>query len=300
MTKKYLVNEDLVGKRIDQALSILSGKSRSFIKEQIDLNQILVNNKVIKASYKVNLNDEIILNYEEEKPLELKPKDLNLDIIYEDNDLAVINKPKGLVVHPAPGHYDDTLVSGLLYSLDKLSGINGVIRPGIVHRIDKDTSGLLVVAKNDETHNFLTNLLKTHSIKRKYLAIAIGHFKEKKFTINMPIKRSSIDRKKMCCNEGGKEAITHVKVVKEFKNNSLIECELETGRTHQIRVHLSYLNHPLLGDPLYGPKKVYGTIGQYLHAYELSFVHPRTNKLMTFTCPLPKYFEDEIIKENGA
>ncbi len=292
MQKKYQVNEKLVGIRLDKALSLVDEYSRSFIQTNLENNNITVNGKIVKPSYKLELNDEIVFEVPEEKKLTLEPKNMDLDIIYEDDDLAIINKPKGMVVHPSNGHYDDTLVSGLLHSLKNLSSINGVIRPGIVHRIDKDTSGLLVVAKNDYAHEQLQLQLKDHSLSRIYYALVIGEITEEYGRINAPIGRDPKDRIKQAVVADGKPATTNFKVLERFSGYTLVECRLETGRTHQIRVHMAYIKHPILGDPLYGPRKVYGTIGQYLHAKEIGFIHPTTKKYMHFETKLPQYFED--------
>lgn len=299
MQKKYLINDNLVGTRLDKALAVLDTYSRSFIQTNLEAGNILVNGKVCKPSYKLELADEITFNIPAERKLEVVAKDLNLDIIYEDEDLAVINKPKGMVVHPANGHYDDTLVSGLLHSLKNLSSINGVIRPGIVHRIDKDTSGLLVVAKNDKTHEGLQAQLKDHSLARVYYALVIGEITEEYGRINAPIGRDPKDRVKQAVVADGKEAVTNFRVIERFKNYTLVECRLETGRTHQIRVHMAYIKHPILGDPLYGPRKVYGDLGQYLHAKEIGFIHPITKEKMHFTTELPEYFKLELEKLRG-
>lgn len=288
----YIVSEEHVGKRLDKYLSEVTNKTRSYIKE--NLIYLKVNQKEVKLSYTVLLNDKIDFEFKKEEILNLKPENLNLEIVYEDSDLAVINKPKGLVVHPAPGHYNDTLVSGIMYQIKDLSAINGVIRPGIVHRLDKDTSGLIVIAKNDKAHLNLANQLKEHIMYREYHAITIGQIAEDKGKIVAPIGRDKQERTKMAVVSDGKPAITHFEVIKRFKNNTYIRCILETGRTHQIRVHLAYIKKPILGDPLYGPKKVYGNIGQYLHAKKITFRHPTTNELMTFEVDLPDYFKNEL------
>lgn len=294
MRKEYQANENVVGLRLDKALSLLDEFSRTFIKNSLDNDLVLVNGKIQKPSYKVKLNDLISLEVEEAKPISLEARDMNLDIAYEDSSVVVINKPRGLVVHPANGHLNDTLVSGLLHQIKDLSSINGEIRPGIVHRIDKDTSGLLIVAKNDKALNFLQKQLKDHTLKRKYIAIVIGNISEDYGRINAPIGRDPKDRKKMAVVADGKPAVTHFRVIERFKGYTLIECELETGRTHQIRVHLAYINKPILGDPLYGPRKIYKEEGQYLHALELEFVHPDTEKLVKVQSEMPDYFKDEL------
>ena len=296
---KYLVDNKYSGYRIDKYLSEIANKTRSFI--QNNLISLKVNDKEVKLSYKVLLNDIVEVIFKEEEKIDLEAKNLNLDIIYEDSDLAVINKPKGLVVHPAPGHYNDTLVSGLMYQIKDLSSINGTIRPGIVHRLDKDTSGLLVIAKGDLAHQELAKQLKNHTMYREYHAITIGLINEDKGKIIAPIGRNKQERTKMAVVSDGKEAITHFEVIERFKNNTYIKCLLESGRTHQIRVHLAYINKPILGDPLYGPRKVYNTIGQYLHAKKITFIHPRTKEVMTFEVDLPDYFKDELnrLKNEG-
>ncbi len=296
---KYLVDNKYSGYRIDKYLSEIANKTRSFI--QNNLISLKVNDKEVKLSYKVLLNDIVEVIFKEEEKIDLEAKNLNLDIIYEDSDLAVINKPKGLVVHPAPGHYNDTLVSGLMYQIKDLSSINGTIRPGIVHRLDKDTSGLLVIAKGDLAHQELAKQLKNHTMYREYHALTIGVINEDKGKIIAPIGRNKQERTKMAVVSDGKEAITHFEVIERFKNNTYIKCLLESGRTHQIRVHLAYINKPILGDPLYGPRKVYNTIGQYLHAKKITFIHPRTKEVMTFEVDLPDYFKDELnrLKNEG-
>ncbi|MBU5454600.1 RluA family pseudouridine synthase [Caproiciproducens sp. MSJ-32] len=286
-------DEKNVGIRIDKYLAlILEGKSRSFIQGLIDSNSIVVNGKEIKSNYKLKLNDEIRGIIEEPIDFEVKPEKIDLDIIYEDDDLIVVNKPKGMVVHPAPGNYSGTLVNALLYHYKDLSKINGEVRPGIVHRIDKDTSGILVVAKNDEAHKDLAEQFKEHSIKREYYALVEGKFSNIEGTINKPIGRNKKDRLKMGIVEDGKRAITHYIVLEQYNNNlSLIKCILETGRTHQIRVHMASINHPLVGDTVYGSKKQkYKLQGQVLHAKTLGFIHPRSKEYIEFTSDLPDYF----------
>lgn len=291
---KYLVKEEQVGLRLDKYLTEATGKTRSFI--QNNLTILKVNDKDVKLSYKVNLGDEITIEFREVEDLELKPVNLNLDIIYEDEDLAVINKPKGLVVHPACGHKNDTLVSGIMYQIKDLSGIGGVMRPGIIHRLDKDTSGLIVIAKNDDAHLKLSEQLKDHTMYREYHAITIGLINEDRGKIIAPIGRDKLERTKMAIVKDGKDAITHFEVIERFKQNTYLKCVLETGRTHQIRVHLAYIGKPILGDPLYGPRRVYGKVGQYLHAKSITFNHPRTGEKMTFTTELPEYFQIELAK----
>lgn len=290
------VTENENGLRLDKALkNLYPEKSRTYLTKMIDEKNILLNGLETKASVTVKLNDEIEVLDIEEKPLEVKKQDLDLDIIYEDEDVAVVNKPKGMVVHPACGNYDNTLVNGLLYELEDLSSINGVVRPGIVHRIDKDTSGLLMVAKNDEASISLTEQLKNHECKREYRAIVSGVIPVDKGKINAPIGRDKTDRKKMAVDQNGKNAITNFTVLERFKNYTYVSCQLETGRTHQIRVHFQYIGYPLVGDPLYGRRKQNDYSGQYLHAKVLGFTHPRTKKWMEFDSELPEYM-DEFMK----
>lgn len=290
---QYIVDEKLDKVRLDKALTeILDGKSRSYTLKCIEEGKVLVNGNLEKPSYSLKVGDKIVYEPLEEEVLNLDAKDLGLEIVYEDSDVAVVNKPKGMVVHPGAGTKDDTLVHGLLYELDDLATINGVIRPGIVHRIDKDTTGLLMIAKNDLAAIGLANQLKEHSCKRRYQALVYGTFVESKGKINAPIGRDPVDRKKMAVSKTGKQAITHFTVLKRFKDFTLIECELETGRTHQIRVHLSYIGHPIVGDKVYGRRKVIGDQGQFLHAKLIGFHHPRTNEWMEFDSELPDYFKD--------
>lgn len=252
-----ITNENHINMRIDKYLSnVIEGKSRSFIQGLIDSNSIFVNEKQVKSNYKLKKEDEILVIMREPIELDVKPENIELNIVYEDKDLIVLNKPQGVVVHPAPGNYSGTLVNGLLYHCKDLSGINGVIRPGIVHRIDKDTSGILVIAKNDEAHNILAKQFKEHSIKREYYALVEGKFNKIEGKIDKPIGRNKKDRLKMAIVEDGKRAVTHYEVLEQYNNNtSLVKCVLETGRTHQIRVHMASIGHPLVGDPLYGLKK---------------------------------------------
>ena len=293
-----IVHKESENKRIDKYLSeVLNGKSRSYIQGLIEKENIKVNNKNIKSNYKLKENDEILISMPEAIELEVVAEDIPLDILYEDNDVIVINKPQGMVVHPAPGNYTKTLVNALLYHCKDLSTINGVIRPGIVHRIDKDTTGVLVVAKNDEAHNFLSSQLQNHSMKREYIALVEGRLKEDTGTINKPIGRNKKDRLKMGIVEDGKRAVTHYEVLERYKNTTLIKCVLETGRTHQIRVHMASIGHPLVGDEVYGFKKQrFKLKGQVLHAKTLGFIHPKTKEYMEFTTDLPKYYNDLIEK----
>ena len=292
---KYVISEDEVLTRLDKYLMNNTDISRSKIQEMIKEDLILVNNKHSKNSYQLRVGDTIEIIGELKKETNAKAEKIDLDIVYEDDYLMVINKPSGMVVHPANGHYDGTLVNALLYHTNKLSKNNGDIRPGIVHRIDKDTSGLLVVAKNDEVHEALSKQLKDKTLSRIYIALVHGKINHDTGTIDAPIGRDINDRKKMCVtDENGKEAVTHFKVLERFKNTSLIECKLETGRTHQIRVHMNYINHPIVGDPVYGYKKNINDFGQMLHAKEIGFIHPITKEYMTFKCNPPKEF-DEIV-----
>jgi 23S rRNA pseudouridine1911/1915/1917 synthase len=292
MEKKQMPKE-YEGQRLDKALSlILSNKSRTNILKMIENGDILVNDMKQKASYKIKEGDIVSINDVEIKPLGIEKENLNLDIVYEDDDVLVVNKPKGMVVHPGAGNNTGTLVNGLLYEVDDLAGINGVERPGIVHRIDKDTTGLLMVAKNDEASLALTEQLSKHECKRTYVALVYGEIKENRGVINAPIARSPIDRQKQAVVKNGREAITHFTVLKRYKGFTLIECRLETGRTHQIRVHMEYIGHPLVGDKKYGRRKVIGDQGQFLHAKTLGFIQPKTKKYLEFDSELPKYFTD--------
>lgn len=290
--KNYKVSADMVKKRLDKALvDLLEDKSRAYILKCIEEEKVSVNGKIEKPSYLLKENDLITYEPLEEKKLSLEGQNLNLEIVYEDEDVAVVNKPKGMIVHPAAGNYENTLVHGLLYELEDLSTINGVARPGIVHRIDKDTTGLLMIAKNDKASLSLTEQLKAHTCKRTYQALVYGTIQENKGKINAPIGRDQMDRKKMAVTKNGKEAITHFTVLKRFKDFTLVECALETGRTHQIRVHFSYIGHPLVGDKVYGRRKVIGDEGQFLHAKTIGFLHPSTGQWMEFDSELPEYFK---------
>ncbi len=296
--REYTIDDISVENRIDKYLvSECPEFSRAYIQKLLENGNVLVNDKVVKSNYKVRLNDLVVLSIDEPVELDIEPENISLDIIYEDEDLIIINKPKGMVVHPAPGHYTGTLVNALLYHCrDNLSSINGVLRPGIVHRIDMDTTGLLVVCKNDIAHRSLAEQLKVHSITRKYNAIVYHNITEDEGTIDKPIGRHPIDRKKMSIDtKHGRDAITHYKILERLQSKyTYIECQLETGRTHQIRVHMSSINHALLGDTVYGPKtsNFKQLQGQVLHARVLGFIHPRTNKYVEFESPLPQYFED--------
>lgn len=294
----FIVDIDNVGKRIDVYLAeMIDNMSRSQIQKIIGDGNVVVNEKIVKSNYKLKEDDEIVLNLPEPVALKIEPENIPIEIVYEDNDLVVVNKPQGMVVHPAPGNYSGTLVNALLFHCKNLSSINGVIRPGIVHRIDKDTSGILVVAKNDISHRSLAEQIKEHSVNRIYLAIAEGIVKDDEGTINKPIARHHVDRKKMAIVEGGREAITHYRVLERFRENTYIQCKLKTGRTHQIRVHMSSIGHPLVGDPVYGYKKQkYKLEGQALHAATLGFIHPTKNEYMEFTSTPPRYFIELLEK----
>ena len=288
------------GERIDKYLSEqLEDMTRSHIQKLIKENMVRINGMTVKSNFKLSASDQIEVEIPELKEPDILPENIPLDILYEDQDILVVNKPKGMVVHPAPGHYTGTLVNAIMYHCkDNLSGINGVMRPGIVHRIDMDTTGSLLICKNDRAHQALAKQLKEHSITRKYHAIVHGRLKEDEGTIDKPIGRHPIDRKKMsvhCTN--GREAVTHYRVLKRFQQFTYIECQLETGRTHQIRVHMSSIGHPILGDQVYGPAKCpYKLQGQTLHAKVLGITHPTTGKYMEFDAPLPDYFQGLLEK----
>ena len=291
------VTEEWAGGRIDRYLSeTLEEMTRSYLQKLVKEGSVTVNGKCVKASYIVETGDIISLEIPEQKEPDILPEEIPLDILYEDQDVILINKPKGMVVHPAAGHYTGTLVNALMYHCrDELSGINGVLRPGIVHRIDMDTTGVIIACKNDMAHNSIAAQLKEHSITRRYVALVHGDIKEDG-TVDAPIGRHTTERKKMSVRrDGGKEAVTHYHVLQRYKGYTLIECRLETGRTHQIRVHMSSIGHPLVGDTLYGPAKCpFPLQGQTLHAYVLGFVHPRTGEYMEFTASLPEYFSSLV------
>lgn len=299
-TIEIKVTSEMAGKRLDVVLSEqCSDLTRSYINKLCKEERAALNGKTSKGNKKCKEGDVNTLQVPEPTELEILPEEMNLDIVYEDQDVILINKPKGMVVHPAAGHYSGTLVNGLMaHCKDDLSGINGVLRPGIVHRIDKDTTGILIVCKNDMAHQSIAKQLYDHSITRKYHAIVYGNIKEEEGTVNAPIGRSLKDRKKMGIVMDGKHAVTHYKVLKRLKKGfTYIECQLETGRTHQIRVHMASIKHPLLGDDVYGPKKSKYTLeGQCLHAKVLGFVHPRTGEYMEFEVSLPEYFEKLLNK----
>ena len=294
----FTITQDCEGLRLDKWLSEQNiGLTRSMIQNLISCGEVTVNGKLISKNYTTRNKDEIVINLPEPKELDVKAQDLPIEIIYQDEDLLVVNKPKGMVVHPAAGNYDGTLVNALLFHCQgKLSSINGVIRPGIVHRIDKDTSGLLIVAKNDLAHLGLAEQIKSHTFTREYEAIICGRIKDSEGTINAPIGRHNIDRKKMCVTDkNSKNAVTHFFVLENYEKYSHIRVKLETGRTHQIRVHMAYIGHPVLGDEVYG-KSFKGIQGQCLHAKKIGFIHPRTQEYMEFDSELPDYFTEIINK----
>ncbi len=293
---------DKTGERADAFLArCVEGLTRSAAQRLLEEGAVTCYSKILKKNDKLNEGDTVVLVLPEPEVVDIKPQNIPLDVVYEDEDVIVVNKPVGMVVHPAPGHLDGTLVNALLYHCgDSLSGINGELRPGIVHRIDRDTSGLIIAAKNDRAHLALAQQLQDHSLARVYEAIAVGNFREDEGTICAPIGRHPIDRKKMAVDhKNGREAVTHWKVLARYPGYTHIECRLETGRTHQIRVHMASVGHPLLGDVVYGNKKPYGGLaGQCLHARKLKFVHPSTQKLVELECPLPDWFEQVLKKIN--
>lgn len=292
--------KDEIGKRIDVYIAEYKEElSRSRVQKLIENGLVTVNGKVVKSNYKLRKGDILEVEIPDPEPLEIEAEDIPLDIIYEDKDVVIVNKPQGMVVHPAPGHYSGTLVNALMYHCkDDLSGINGQMRPGIVHRIDKDTSGVLMIAKSDAAHNSLAQQLAVHSITRKYYAVVCGNIKEDSGTVDKPIGRSPKDRKKMAVVQGGRRAVTHYRVLERFGGKyTLIEAQLETGRTHQIRVHMASLGHPLLGDTVYGSEKQpFKLQGQVLHAKVLGFNHPSDGRYVEFESPLPEYFEKLLTK----
>jgi len=289
---EFSVTIDHENERIDKVITLLNPEwSRNQVQLWIKEDNITVNGKAIKSNYKCHQGDRIVISVPSPQELDVVPEEMDLDIFYEDGDVLVVNKPKGMVVHPAPGHVSGTLVNGLMAHCKDLSGINGVMRPGIVHRIDKDTSGLLMVAKNDMAHESLVNQLVAKTVTRKYKAIVHGVIPHDHGTIDAPIGRDKRDRQSMAVtDENSKQAITHFNVLERFTNYTFVECQLETGRTHQIRVHMKYIGYPLVGDPKYGPKKTLQIDGQALHAGLLGFVHPRSNEYLEFEAPLPDEF----------
>lgn len=290
-----IITEEHAGERLDTVLAgVVENTSRTDIQNRVKSGHITVNGKTVKPNYKVKKDDRIELLERENVEADIVPENLNLDIVYEDDDVAVVNKDRGMVVHPAAGHASGTLVNGLMDQLDNLSGINGELRPGIVHRIDKDTSGLLMVAKNDVTHRHLVEQLVEKSVTRKYTALVHGVIPHNLGTIEAPIGRNPKERQDMAVVDEGKDAVTHFNVLERFDNFTLVECILETGRTHQIRVHMKYIGYPLAGDPKYGPRKTLDVGGQLLHAGVLGFTHPKTGERMEFKKELPKYFTDVL------
>lgn len=295
----FCVPAEADGERLDKWLSGQESlaMTRSALQVRMEHGDVTVNGKKVPKNYRQKAGDQVLVQLPEPEPLELQPENIPLDIVYEDDDLLVVNKPKGMVVHPAPGHTTGTLVHALLYHCgDRLSSINGIIRPGIVHRIDRFTSGLLMVAKNDMAHQSLSAQIAAHSFTREYQAVAMGHFREEEGTISAPIGRHPVDRKKMCVTEkNSKPATTHYTVIAEYPRATHLRLRLETGRTHQIRVHLAYLGHPILGDDVYG-KAFPGIEGQCLHAAKIGFIHPSTGQYLEFESPLPEYFEKVLRK----
>lgn len=286
------------GERLDQYLSRETELTRSAVQKLLEKGLVTKNGAPLKKNAKTALGDTYTLTLPDPDPVDAAPQNIPLDIVYEDEDVIVVNKPVGMVVHPAPGHPDGTLVNALLYHCgESLSGINGQLRPGIVHRIDRDTSGLIIAAKNDMAHLSLAMQLKDHTLARTYEAVVVGNLREDSGTVDAPIARHHTERKKMAVVPGGRRAVTHWTVLERYPGYTRVECRLETGRTHQIRVHMAYLGHPLLGDTVYGAKKgVPGLAGQCLHAKKLAFVHPRTGERVEVQCPLPEYFERVICR----
>jgi 23S rRNA pseudouridine1911/1915/1917 synthase len=289
---EHIILEEQKGDRIDKAVSVLDSEwSRTQVQQWIKEGNVLVNGTPVKSNYKCSINDKIEIFIPDPEVLDVLPEEMDLDIYYEDKDVLVVNKPRGMVVHPAPGHLTGTLVNGLMAHCKDLSGINGVLRPGIVHRIDKDTSGLLMVAKNDMAHESLVNQLVEKTVTRKYKAIVHGVIPHDFGTIDAPLGRDTKDRQSMTVVDDGKHAVTHFHVLERFSAFTFVECQLETGRTHQIRVHMKYIGYPLAGDPKYGPKKTLEIDGQALHAGVLGFTHPRSGEYLEFEAPLPADFE---------
>ncbi|MCR4563732.1 MAG: RluA family pseudouridine synthase [Clostridiales bacterium] len=291
----FEIDEAYSDERIDKVIAAVTKGTRSSVQKNIEDGNVLVNGEPVSKNYRCSFGDEVEVSFSEPVLLDIKAENIPLDIRYEDESLLVVNKPKGMVVHPAPGSYSGTLVNALMYHCgDSLSGINGIIRPGIVHRIDKDTSGLLIVAKNDFSHNFLAQQIKEHSFTREYRAVIIGHLKESEGVVDAPIGRNPKDRKKMAVTDrNSKNAVTHYSVLEEFSGYSLVKLKLETGRTHQIRVHMAYLGHPVAGDELYGGKrKDDGLSGQCLHAGLIGFIHPVSKEYIEISSEYPEYFEE--------
>lgn len=299
-TGVFTVPEELEEERFDAVVASLSeGQSRSYLKNLIKDGSVLLNGKTAKPGTRVHENDVITLVLPEKIVPDILPENIPLDILYEDDDILVVNKPKGMVVHPAPGHYSGTLVNAVMYHCgESLSGINGVLRPGIVHRIDRDTTGSVIICKNDAAHNSIAQQLQEHTIVRRYFAILYDNIAEDEFTVDQPLGRDPRDRKRMAVRSDGKRAVTHCKVLKRFGQYTYVECRLETGRTHQIRVHMAYVHHPLLGDEVYAGrrKSPFATQGQCLHAGILGFIHPRTGEYIETSAPLPEYFEEILSK----
>ena len=297
--KTLTPSEGDIGKRLDAYIGEATDLSRSYAQNLIEDGQVSVSGNKVAKKYKVKTGDIVTISIPEAKPIDATPEDIPIDIVYEDNDVIVVEKPRGMVVHPAIGNPSGTLVNAIMYHCgDSLSSINGAIRPGIVHRIDKDTSGLLMIAKNDSAHESLAAQLKMHSVTREYVALVFDNIKKDKMTIDAPIGRDDINRLRKAVNGiGSREAVTHIRVLKRYGKYTLIAARLETGRTHQIRVHMAFIKHPLVGDLLYGPKKQpFGLTGQLLHARQLGFVHPRTGKYMEFSSEIPEYFQEVMDK----
>ena len=293
---ELIVDETLAGQRIDKALLEQTDFSRSRFQQLINDGCVFVNDETVKNNYELRLNDEVVIIVPETEEYNVDPVEMDLDIVYEDSDVIVINKPRGLIVHPTATTKEATLVNGVLYHCHDLSGINGVMRPGVVHRIDKDTTGLIIMAKNDEAHKFLADQLADKTMNRKYYALVMGVIQHDNGTIDAPIGRDPHDRQRMAVTDkNSKDAVTRFKVLKRYRKNTFIECSLLTGRTHQIRVHMEYIGYPVVNDPKYAPKRSRGN-GQLLHAHELTFIHPRTKERMTLSCPLPADFQEYLDK----